>query len=178
MTRRTASMFVLTVGVGCITAAAGCSYREQFFVINSSARSLAITATATVYKNVNTGEPICSWVWEDKPLRVVAAASVGRAYVPYQAMTTEPGTVFDAASCSVRVSVGPGSAVLLWETANGRRSEFLTKIVFADAGREVGYTDDLPNRFEKRSSAVYVLEYRPSQVANPVGPVVLPMSPE
>jgi len=71
----------------------------------------------------------------------------------------DTSATFDEASCSIRVDIGPGLALLLWETSNGRRSEFLTRISMGDSGQRVIEGPEVWKQFKRLSSAVYVIGY-------------------
>src|SRR5262245_47788001 len=87
-----------------VFAAGGCSYLEQFFIINSSAKPLVVVAGATAYSHAQTGERICSWVWQGSAERQVfslPSARLGRNYVGSGDLTKVADVSFDDSSCSL-----------------------------------------------------------------------------
>ena len=157
-----------------VMATSGCSYGEQFFVINSAAAPVVVTASAA-FTNVNTGEQVCAWRSQSRRLRVIAAEKVGRDLVAIDEMTEASGATFDETSCTMRVSMAPHEAVLLWSTSNGLRWGFPTRII-VDETNLVLEGDRLDRRFNKRSTNVYVLEYSPGR-AYRTWPPMRPLQP-
>ena len=153
------SIAAITLVLATTIATSGCSYLEQFFVINSSPAPLVVTAIATIYNRIDNGARVCTWgptpmVW------TVPASKVRRDHIPFGELKEEPGAVFDDGACSVRVRVDPGMAVVLWQTINGQRSDFLTKITLGDPEQRVIDGPELWKRFDKRSPAVYVIVHK------------------
>jgi hypothetical protein len=150
---------------GMLTAAlatSGCSYFEQFFIVNGSDVPVTVVATASVYPHADTGARICSWSFPQQPpteLRGIDASRLRSDYVPFDQLGQTAAVDFDERSCSVRVTIEPGVAVLAWSSSNGQRWRFLTAVTLGERGAVVE-GNDLLKRFRKRSRAVYMLQYK------------------
>ena len=141
-------------------AFAGCSYPEQFFIVNRATKPLVIVATADVWTHADTGAPTCAWYVVGRaplPLRAATADRLGRDPLQWDEMTDVGDSTFDKGRCSVRATVAPSSAVLIWQTSNGRRDPFLTGLTLGEAGDTLDKAE-LLGRFRQRSRSVYVLE--------------------
>jgi hypothetical protein len=152
----------VALGALLFMATSGCSYVEQFFVINLSGKPVLVTARAATLTNVKTAEQVCAWASQSRPLRVVAAEKIGRDLVAMNEMTEASGAGWAETSCTIRVTVAPHEAVLLWSTSNGLRVGFPTRIVVGETSL-ILEGDRLDRRFNKRSTNIYVLEYSPSR---------------
>jgi hypothetical protein len=148
-----------------VTAAGttGCSHFEQLFVVNRSNGPLTIVATASTWQSITTGEQLCGWsgpTHQPPPeFKGIEASRVRSDFVARDEFTKTVASTFDEPSCSVRLVIGPGLAVVVWDSSNYRRDPFLTKLVLGDPGVVVDGRDVLA-RFKKRSRAVYVFDYR------------------
>ena len=137
-----------------------CSYVEQFFVINTSSGPLVGLAAASSYAT-NTGERVCAFPLQTRRLGVLPAERVGGDYIALH-LTAEPIDVtFDEVACSVRVSIQPHMAVLLWSASNGRRTPFLERVELVGQRHRPKIFEGhrVAQAFRKRSKVVYVIEY-------------------
>ena len=148
----------LAAVIAAAIATNACSYFEQFFIINTSGKPLTIVASASIWHTVDS-ERRCAWTWSNPPtaLPAIDASRVGKDYIPHDKFTTQLAVSVDDDSCSVRLTIAHGLALLAWNSSNGRRSPFLTSVTFGEEGFA---GSELVKRFRKRSRAVYVLEFR------------------
>jgi hypothetical protein len=159
---RLSRLTVMTGLFAAVVGTSGCSYFEQFFVVNSSPGPLTVIAAASVYPHAETGERICAWSFPGQPpteFKGIEASRLRKDYIPWNQFSKSAIRSFDGPSCSVHVTVEPGTAVLVWSSSNGRRTPFLTTLTLGERG-EVIEGRDLTGRFRKRSRAVYVLEHK------------------
>jgi hypothetical protein len=160
MTRPLARILIAVSLAAGAFVTGGCSYPEQFFIVNGWATPLLIVASADVYPHAETGARICSWSVHGRspiPLRRISANRLRRDYVPWDDMSDITASTFDESACSVRAIVEPGTAVLVWGTTNGMRDPFLASMKVGESGETLGKAE-LLKRFRKRSSAIYVFE--------------------
>ena len=157
-------MFQWRRGAGVLIAAllaAACSWSEQFFVVNKTQDPIELVAHATVYPQHATGKPICTWLWQRTsvtPLLWVRAKDLTNHAVPDDQFTEVTTSSFDEASCSVRVTIDPGVALLLWTGRNGQRDTFLTKLTTGDG--KVIEGKKVVKSFRRRSMSVYDLVFK------------------
>ena len=159
--RRQQSGLLVAVVIATMTMSA-CSYFEQFFIINKTEVPNSVIAVGSVWRSVETGERLCSWTSHRSPptqIDGIEASRVRSDYIPIKELDRPTAATFDDPSCSVRMTIEPGIALLVWESSNGRRSDFLTRVTLVEQNEAVEGAD-LLKLFRKRSRAVYVLEHK------------------
>jgi len=149
------------VVVTAAVLAAACSWQEQFFVVNKTSKPIELVAHATIYPHYATGLPICTFRWQGDPvtpLWSIPAKELTNHIPPYDQLKHVSASSFDEDSCSVRVTVEPGAAVLLWIGRNGQRDQFLTKLTTGDG--KVIEGKKVVSSFRRRSISVYDLVWK------------------
>jgi hypothetical protein len=146
----------------CALLSSGCSYLESFFIVNGSATPLVVVANADVWAHAETGVRVCAWSVHGQsplPLKGTDADRIGRIAPAWDEMSDIVGSEFDETTCSVRTTIEPRSAVLIWGTTNGQRGPFLAGLIIGEGGDTLGRVE-LLKRFRKRSRHVYTLEVK------------------